>query len=301
MRMLQKLRNAPGEPETPEEKQVKTANNRGSIIAKLGIGCVVCLLLGFGILLYAQEKTKSEFIATKPEIDTEKIKETKETNTAKVQAMAKAREQTQPQRNRSWGRQNRGGSVDFGENAAFYRTIIDHNLFRPLGWTPPKNEPSYKLESTAVDKNGVISQATLLETRSNRYHFVTIGTELGDMTVKDIQDGKVTLDKAGEAITLKTGGLQFLTTKRGGSGNRGGDRGEGGSDSADNNNERNSGNQTDTERREQAEQRERANAEQNRRREMMERMRNASPEERRRLIERFRGDRGGRRGRGRDR
>ena len=276
---------------------MKTANNRGSIIAKLGIGCVVCLLLGFGILLYAQEKTKSEFIATKPEI--------KETNAAnpKMQAMANAREQAQPQRNRAWGRQNRGqnrgGSVDFGENAAFYKTIIDHNLFRPLGWTPPNNEPAYSLLGTkAVDANGAISQATLLEKRSNRHHFVTIGTKLGDITVKDIQAEQVTLDKAGETITLKIGGLQLLTAKGGRGGDRGGDRGEGGSD----NNERNRDNQADAKKREQEEQRERANTEQNRRREMMERFRNASGEERRRMIERFRGGRGdrGRRGRGRD-
>ncbi len=285
--------------ETMEEKQVKTANNRGSIIAKLGIGCVVCLLLGFGILLYAQEKTKSEFIATQPE-----MKEMKETDAAKMQAMAKPTEQAQPQRNRAWGQQNRGqnrgGRVDFGENAAFYKTIIDHNLFRSLGWTPPKNEPAYSLIGTAVDENGVISQATLLEKRSNRYHFVTIGTKLGDITVTDIEAKRVILDKAGENITLKTGELQLLTAKRERAGDRGGERGEGGSERAGNNNERNRGNQT-AERREQAEQRERANAEQNRRREMMERMRNASPEERRRMIERFRGDRGGRRGRGRDR
>ena len=272
---------------------MKTANNRGSIIAKLGISCVVCLLLGFGILLYAQEKTKSEIIATKPE-----IKETNAAN-AKMQAMAKAREQAQPQRNRTWGRQNRGGSVDFGENAAFYKTIIDHNLFRPLGWTPPNNEPAYSLLGTkAVDANGAISQATLLEKRSNRHHFVTIGTKLGDITVTDIQAERVTLDKAGETITLKIGELQLLTSKRGRSGDRGGDRGEGGS----NNNERNRDNQADAKKREQEEQRERANTEQNRRREMMERFRNASGEERRRMIERFRGGRGdrGRRGRGRD-
>ena len=281
---------------------MKIANNRGSIIAKLGIGCVVCLLLGFGILLYAQEKTKPEFIGTKSEMDTEKIREIKETNTAKMQAMVKAREQAQPQRNRTWGRQSRGGGVDFGENAEFYRTIIDHNLFRPLGWTPPNNEPSYSLLGIkAVDSNNAISQATLLERRSNRYHFVTIGTKIGDMTVKDIQAKRVILDKAGEEITLKTSELQLLTTQRGRDGNRGGDRGEGGSERADNDNAgRNRANQS-AERREQAEQRERSSAEQNRRREMIERMRNASPEERRRMIERFRGDRGGRRGRGRDR
>ena len=275
---------------------MKIANNWGNIITKLGIGCVVCLLLGAAILLYAQDEKKSEFIGTKSEMDAAKMKEIA---AAKRQAMAEAPEQPQRQRNTAWGRQNRGGGVDFGENAAFYRTIIDHNLFRPLGWTPPNNEPSYSLVGAkVVDPNEGISQATLLERRSNRYHFVTIGTKVGDMTVKDIQTGKVTLDKAGETITLKQNWeLQLLTVKR----ERGGDRGGDGSERAGNNNERNRGNQA-AERREQAEQRERANAAQNRRREIIERMRNASPEERRRMIERFRGDRGGgRRGRGRDR
>ncbi len=285
---------------TPEEKQVKIANNRKSVIAKIGVGCLVCLLLGFGVLLYAQEKTKLEFIGTKPEMNAAKMKEMKEANAAKMQAMAKAKEQPQSQRNnRSWGRQNRGG-VDFGENAAFYKTIIDHNLFRPLGWTPPNNEPSYSLIGTkAVDTNGAISQATLLEKRSNRYHFVTIGTKLGDMTVKDIQAKQVTLDKAGETIKLKTGGFQPLTAKRERGDDRSGDRGEGDSERADNNNrEQNRGNQADAERRRQMEQKERA-AQQKMRQQMMEKMKHASAEERREMIEKFRRERG-RRGRGRD-
>ena len=265
---------------------MKTANNRGSIITKLGIGCVVCLLLGFGILLYAQEKTKSEFIATQPE-----MKEMKETNVAKMQAMAKATEQAQPQRNRTWGRQNRGqnrgGRVDFGENAAFYKTIIDHNLFRPLGWTPPNNEPAYSLVGTVVDPNGAISQATLLEKRSKRYHFVTVGTKLGDITVKDIEAKRVILDKAGENITLKTGGLQLLTAKGGRGGDRGGDRGEGGSEKASNNNRQNRGNQAAAEKRRQMEQKRRGAAQREElKRDIMEKLRHASSEgERKEIME----------------
>ena len=275
---------------------MKIANNWGSILIKLGIGCVVCLLLGFGVLLYAQEKTKSGFIGTKPKMDTAKMKEM---GAAKMQAMAKAPKKPQPQRNRAWGAQNRGGGVNLRENPAFYKTIIDHNLFRPLGWTPPNNEPSYSLASTAVNKNGIISQATLLERRSNRYHFVTIGTKLGDMTVKDIQDGKVTLDKAGEAITLKTGGLQFLTTKRGSGGNRGGERGEGGSERAENNEGRNRANQAAAEKRRQMEQKEQAAAKREAlKREIMEKMRHASSEgERKEIMEYYKKEFGGKGGR----
>ena len=276
---------------------MKIENKRGNVIAKLGIGCVVCLLLGFGVLLYAQEKTKSEFIGTKPEMNFAKMREMKEANAAKMQAMTKVQEQPEPQRNsRSWGRQNRGGRVDFGENAAFYKTIIDHNLFRPLGWTPPNNEPSYSLIGTkAVDANGAISQATLLEKRSNRYHFVTIGTKLGDMTVKDIQAKQVTLDKAGETIKLKTGGFQPLTSRRERGGDRSENRGGGESEKADNNDGQDRAGQMADAKRRQMEQKERA---EKMRWEMMEKMKRASAEERREMIEKFRRER--RRG-GRDR
>ncbi len=279
---------------------MKITNKWRNIITKIGIGCLVCLLFGFGILLYAQEKTKPAFIGTKPETAPSKMKEIKqkETNAAKMQAMAKARGQGQPQRNRTWERQNRGGSVDFGENVAFYKTIIDHNLFRPLGWTPPNNEPAYSLVGTAVNPNGAISQATLLEKRSNRYHFVTIGTKLGDMTVKDIEAKRVILDKGAETVTLKTGELQLLTGKRGGGGDRGGNRGEGGSEKAGNNNERNRGNQA-AEKRRQTEQKRRSSSDREQlKREIMEKMRHASSDrERKEIMEYYKKEFGSKSGR----
>ena len=280
---------------------MKIATRWRSVLTKLGIGCVVCLFLGVAVMLYAQERARPRFIGTSSEMDTAQMREMA---AARMQRMDNTPGQARSQRNRTWGGQNRGGGVDFGENATFYRTIIEYNLFRPLGWTPPKNEPSYSLEGTAVNQEGVISQATLLERRSNRYHFVTIGTELDGMTVKDIQAKQVILDKAGETVTFRTGELQLLTTK--GGSNRGGGRGEGGSETARNNNSgQNRANQVNTERREQTQRGGQGADQQARRREMMERFRNASSEERRELIERFRrrggdGDRG-RRSRGRDR
>ena len=278
---------------------MKIPNNRGSVITKLGIGCVVCLFLGFAILLYAQEKTKSAFIATKPEMNTTKTKEIKQKNASKMLAMAKAKGKAEPQRDRSRGQQNRSGRVDFGENAAFYKAITDHNLFRPLGWTPPNNEPAYSLVGTAVNANGAISQATLLEKRSNRYHFVTIGTKLGDMTVKDIEAKRVILDKGEETVTLKTGGFQSLTVRRERGGDRGGDRGEGGSERADNNNRQNRGNQDAAEKRRQMEQQKRAAAKREAlKRDIMEKMRHASSEgERREIMEYYKKEFGGKSGR----
>ena len=270
---------------------MKIATHWGSVITKLGIGCAVCLLLGTAVLLYAQDEKKAAFISTKPKMDAEKMKEMA---AAKRQAMNKAPERSQPERNSAWGRQNRGGGVDFGESEAFYKTIIEYNLFRPLGWTPPKNEPSYRLEGTAVDSNGVISQATLLELRSNRYHFVTIGTELDGMTVKDIQAKKVIMDKEGETVTLNTGSLQLLTTKRRNGGNRDGGRGEGGSERAGNNEGQNRAGQMSAEKRRQAEQKKREYSREQMRRDAMEKLRNASsPGERREIIEWMRKEFGG--------
>ena len=280
---------------------MKIATHWRSVITKLGIGCVVCLFLGAAVLLYAQERARPRFIGTDFEMD---VSEMREMAASRMQRMDNTPGQARSQRNRTWGGQNRGGGVDFGENEVFYRTIIDNNLFRPLGWTPPKNEPSYSLEGTAVDQDGVISQATLLERRSNRYYFVTIGTELDGMTVKDIQAKQVILDKGGETVTFKTGELQLLTTKSGSRSNRGGRRGEGGSETARNNNSgQNRANQVNTERRGQTQRGWQDADQQARRREMMERFRNASSEERQELIQRFRrrGGDGGRRGRGRDR
>lgn len=282
---------------------MKIATHWGSVITKLGVGCVVCLFLGAAVLLYAQERTRPRFIGTSSEGDDA---QRERMAAARMQRMGNAPGQAQSQGNRTWGRQNRGGGVDFGENEAFYKTIIDNNLFRPLGWTPPNNEPAYSLEGTAVNQDGVISQATLLERRSNRYHFVTIGTELDGMTVKDIQAKQIILDKGGETVTFRTGEFRPLTTKRGSGSNRGGERGEGGSERAGNNNNRqNQANQANVERRRQTERGGQDAAQQARRREMMERFRNASGEERRELIQQFRrrggGGDSGRRGRGRDR
>ena len=284
--------------------KLKFANNRKSVIPKLGIGCVVCLLLGFGILLYAQDKTKVEVIATKPDrVPVEKA----EMDSAKTQAVLKMKAQAPAPANRFRARQNRA-QIDFGENAAFYKAIIDNNLFRPLGWTPPNNEPAYSLIGTAVGATGTVSQATLLEKRSNRYHFVTIGTKLGDMTVKDIQAKQVILDNAGKPITLKSGELQFLTTGRGREAGRTTQASEGQTGKETNNSANNPANaRMGAEKRMQMQMKEQAAAWGMKPGELAEKIKNASPEERREIMQKMRADRaeraerGGRRGRNRDR
>ena len=160
------------------------------ITCSVGIGCAVCLFLVFAIRAPdAQEKPAGDAIATQA---------AKQKTAMQKRAQARAHQ-----------RQD-----DFGENEAFYRVIIDNNLFRPLGWRKPNEEPSYRLLGTVVDTDTAIAQAILQETRANRYYFVTIGEKVGNATVKDIQSKQVVLDEAGKATTLKAGSLQFLTQSR---------------------------------------------------------------------------------------
>ena len=164
------------------------------IICSVGIGCVVCLFLVFAIRAPdAQEKPAGDAIATQSEPRT-----TKQKTASQQRARARAHQR----------------QADFGENEAFYRVIIDNNLFRPLGWRKPNEAPAYRLLGTVVDTDTAIAQAILQETRANRYYFVTIGEKVGNATVKDIQSKQVVLDEAGKAITLKAGSLQFLTQSR---------------------------------------------------------------------------------------
>ena len=168
--------------------------------------------------------------------------------------------------------------------------IIDNNLFRPLGWTPPDNEPAYSLVGTAVDANGAIAQATLLEKRSNRYHFVTVGQKLGDITVKDIQAKQVILDKAGEPITLKTETIQFLTTNRG----RSGDGGEGRGGESEKDGDNNAQNQANAKQQQMEMQKQAAMLGVNAK-ELGEKLRDASPQERQEIMREIRRRSGGNR------
>ena len=40
------------------------------------------------------------------------------------------------------------------DSEAFYRTIIENNLFRPLGWTPPRPIEPYRLLGTILPRDG---------------------------------------------------------------------------------------------------------------------------------------------------
>lgn len=86
----------------------------------------------------------------------------------------------------------------------FYRTIIDNNIFRPLGWSSPRPKETYRLIGTLIPCDGKSqAQAVLQKNPTGRTYTVTIGDQLdADIIVIDIQTKQVTLEKAGQRRTL---------------------------------------------------------------------------------------------------
>ena len=91
------------------------------------------------------------------------------------------------------------------QQSDFYRTIIDNNLFRPLGWTPPRVRELYRLIGTILPRDeNTPSRGILQTTAGNKTYSVTIGENLDTHTeVVDIQPKQVTLATDGKQRTLK--------------------------------------------------------------------------------------------------
>ena len=218
-------------------------------------------------------------------------------------AQEKGPEQGQGRRNglNGNGKDNfRSISTESGED--YYKVIVDNNLFRPLGWRPPNNKPRYTLIGTWISSNAVTAKALILEQRSNQTYYVSIGEKVGEATVEGIKSNQVSLDLSGDIKMIKSESMQFLSggekeRKRRGKGEKSKSEGETREDG-----ERKRGNRgAERDRRNRGKRSGGASQEW---RGAIERFRRASQEERERMIQQFRsqrgnsGSRGGRGGRG---
>ena len=92
----------------------------------------------------------------------------------------------------------------------FYRVIAENNLFRPLGWKAPKQQPEYVLIATWVEPHGKAAKALLAERSSKRTYYVGLGQNIGIATIEKIKPKQVVLKISGEDLTLKIPSIQFL-------------------------------------------------------------------------------------------
>ncbi len=101
--------------------------------------------------------------------------------------------------------------------ALFFQTIIENNLFAPLGWKPKKSTPIYRLIGTHIPVGKEIEATAILQetTGGETIRIVSIGTKLGkDTVVADIQPKQVILKKGKLRIPLRLATIQFLTPSR---------------------------------------------------------------------------------------
>ncbi len=176
------------------------------MLSLLGFCCMIGFLFVFGLKLHAKNTLKKTGLN---DVKVAAINPMFTTNTGQIKNF-----QLSPK----WRPQSNYNNKNTNVNSDFYQVIINNNLFRPLGWKPPNKEPEYTLLGTAIDPLGIHSKAYVLERRSDAFHTVRIGENVGDMVIKEIQEKKIVLDKNGDTITLRSKDIEFLKT--GGSSSR---------------------------------------------------------------------------------
>lgn len=179
------------------------------LIFSVGIGCIIAFLFVFGVDLQWGKFSISNRDKENADVQVNASEEHKK----------QSKGQYQPGTGKqvsNWGRQS--DTAKFHEPLAhdpseYYQIIVDNNLFRPLGWKPPNEEPEYTLIGASFDPTGDSSEAFVLENRSNQFHIVRVGEKIGDAIVKEIAEKKVSLYKDGELITLNNQRVGFLGGK----------------------------------------------------------------------------------------
>jgi len=104
-----------------------------------------------------------------------------------------------------------------------YQSIVDNNIFRPLGWEKVKPapilpvvrrrreiplerpEPTYALTLTGIAKKGREQVALIEDSKEKEGYFLRSGEQLKDCTVNAIESEQIVLAKAGSEIKLALG------------------------------------------------------------------------------------------------
>lgn len=95
----------------------------------------------------------------------------------------------------------------------FYRTILENNLFHPLGWRPARPREPYRLLGTLIPCDGKSkAQAILQKNPAGKTYTVMIGDQLDtNTTLIDIQPKQVILEKRGQRRILTLNTTPWLT------------------------------------------------------------------------------------------
>ena len=182
-------------------------------------------------------------------------------------------------------------SIVTAQGNEYYNIITINNLFRPLGWKPPKLTPKYQLIGTWISKNTEEKVAYVRDIRTNKIYRLAIGDTINNIIIDGIKSNEIQM-RTGENYESPT--LQFLNTS---TGRRSTKRSSVGSSRSKNDSSQTTEKKTkkttssNTSRR--TGRNDRSNWES-----QIQRFQNASPGERQKMIEQFRSMRGRRRNNG---
>ena len=90
------------------------------------------------------------------------------------------------------------------DSQSFSMTIVENNLFRPLGWQPTRPVEPYRLLGTILARDAnTPPEAIIKSSTGHQTYIVTLGSNLDvDTQVVDIQSKQVTLSTQGQHRTL---------------------------------------------------------------------------------------------------
>ena len=103
-------------------------------------------------------------------------------------------------------------SIVTAQGNEYYNIITINNLFRPLGWKPPKLTPKYQLIGTWISKNTEEKVAYVRDIRTNKIYRLAIGDTINNIIIDGIKSNEIQM-RTGENYESPT--LQFLNTSTG--------------------------------------------------------------------------------------
>ena len=93
----------------------------------------------------------------------------------------------------------------------FYQVIIENNIFRPLNWKPTQQEPAYILLGTATTEDSSTATAYITDRKTHQFYAVKVGEKIVDATVTEILPKQITLEKGGKTSNLYMASVPFLS------------------------------------------------------------------------------------------
>ena len=98
------------------------------------------------------------------------------------------------------------------ETETYYQTIIDNNLFRPLGWRPPVPREPYRLIGTVLSRDADTPPRAIIQTTAGqKTYIVSIGEKIDASTeVVSIESKAVRLSTNGQQRTLSLNTALYL-------------------------------------------------------------------------------------------